>query len=163
MRCELDKQFFSQNTRGLNDDKEEELLDFMRINNIFASGIQETWRPGIGAPSIHDNNGYVVVHHGREQKRRKKGRFSGGVAIVLSPDAKKAWNSANSQTFHFGDRILAIRMHIPDEKKRLVKIFFVVAYFPIGAASPSMRQEFYLQFEQCITSCLADEVLTDRC
>lgn len=159
MRCELDKQFFSQNTRGLNDDKEEELLDFMRINNIFASGIQETWRPGIGAPSIHDNNGYVVVHHGREQKRRKKGRFSGGVAIVLSPDAKKAWNSANSQTFHFGDRILAIRMHIPDEKKRLVKIFFVVAYFPIGAASPSMRQEFYLQFEQCITSCLADEVL----
>ena len=32
MRCELDKQFFSQNTRRLNDDKEEELLDFMRIN-----------------------------------------------------------------------------------------------------------------------------------
>ena len=54
MRCELDKQFFSQNTRGLNDDKEEELLDFMRINNFFASGIQETWSSGIGAPSIHD-------------------------------------------------------------------------------------------------------------
>ena len=50
-------------------------------------------------------------------------------------------------------------MHIPDEKMQLVKIFFVVAYFPIGAASPSMRPEFYLQFEQCIPSCFADEVL----
>ena len=159
MRCELDKQFFSHNVRGFNADKEEELLDFMCENNIFACGIQETWRPGCDVPKVHENNGFVVVHHGREQKRRKKGRFSGGVAIVLSPDAKKAWSSANSQIFHFGDRILAIKMHLPDAKKRMVKILFVAAYFPIGAASTSVRQEFYSHFEHCISSCSDDDVL----
>jgi len=46
MRCELEKQFISQNVRGLCGDKEEEFLDFMRINNIFVCGIQETWRLG---------------------------------------------------------------------------------------------------------------------
>ena len=35
----------------------------------------------------------------------------------------------------------------------------MVAYFAIGAASHSVRQEFYLQFAQWIASCLADEVL----
>jgi len=88
------------------------------------------------------------------------------VAIVLSPDAKKAWNSANSQTFHFGDRILAIRMHIPDEKKRLVKIFFVVAYFPIGAASPSMRQEWVpdlmLELESSVRSVSNTAIKQDK-
>jgi len=43
-------------------------------------------------------------------------------------------------------------MHIPDEKKAL-------AYFLNCAPSPSMRQEIHLQFEQFITTCLADEVL----
>jgi len=99
------------------------------------------------------------VQHGSEKKRRKKGRISGGVAIILSPEAKKAWISAGSQVLHFGDRTLAVKMDIPDARKRVVKIFFVVAYFPIGAASTQVRQEFYSQFEQCISSCSADEVL----
>ena len=156
MRCELDKQFLSQNVRGLCSDKEEEFLDFMRTNNIFACGIQETWSIGSG---IFENNGFVVVKHGSEKKRRRKGRISGGVAIVLSPDAVKSWVSAGSQVLHFGDRILAVRLDIPDAKKRVVKVYFVSAYFPIGAASSQVRQELYLQFEQCISSCSADEVL----
>ena len=158
VRCELEKQlkFLSQNVRGLNHDKEEELVDFMCTNNIFACGIQETWRLG---SDITENNGFVVVQHGCEQKRRRKGRTSGGVAIILSPVAKKAWISAGSQFFHFGDRILAVRLNLPDAKKRLVKIFFVVAYFPIGAAKKQVRQDFFLQFEQCISSCSDEEVL----
>ena len=68
MRCELEKQFISQNVRGLCGDKEEEFLDFMRINNIFVCGIQETWRLG---SNISENNGFVVVQHGSEKKRRK--------------------------------------------------------------------------------------------
>ena len=60
VRCELEKQlkFLSQNVRGLNHDKEEELVDFMCTNNIFACGIQETWRLG---SDITENNGFVVV------------------------------------------------------------------------------------------------------
>jgi len=156
MRCELEKQFISQNVRGLCGDKEEEFLDFMRINNIFVCGIQETWRLG---SNISENNGFVVVQHGSEKKRRKKGRISGGVAIILSPEAKKAWISAGSQVLHFGDRTLAVKLDILDARNRVVKIFFVVAYFPIGAASTQVRQDFYSQFEQCISSCSADEVL----
>ena len=156
MRCELEKQFLSQNVRGFCGDKEEEFLDFMRTNNIFACGIQETWRLG---SNILENNGFIVVQHGFEKKRRRKGRISGGVAIILSQDANKAWISAGSQVLHFGDRILAVRLDISDAKKRVVKVFFVVAYFPIGAAAAHVRQEFYLRFEQCISSCSADEVL----
>jgi len=60
---------------------------------------------------------------------------------------------------HFGDRTLAVKLDIPDARKRVVKIFFLVAHFPIGAASAHVRQAFYSQFEQCISSCSADEVL----
>ena len=116
VRCELEKQFLSQNVRGLNHDKEEELIDFMCTNNIFACGIQETWRLG---SNITENNGFVVVQHGCEQKRRRKGRTSGGVAIILSPVAKKAWSAAGSQFFHFGDRILAVRLSLSDAKMRM--------------------------------------------
>ena len=93
VRCELEKQFLSQNVHSLNHDKEEELIDFMCTNNIFACGIQETWRLG---SDITENNGFVVVQHGCEQKRRLKGRTSGNMAIILSPDAKKAWNLTES-------------------------------------------------------------------
>ncbi len=41
MRCELEKQFISQNVRGLCADKEEKFLDFMRINNIFVCGFKK--------------------------------------------------------------------------------------------------------------------------
>ncbi len=119
-------------------------------------GIHETWRLG---SDITENNGFVVVQDGCEQKRRRKGRTSGGVAIILSPVAKKAWISAGSQFFHFGDRILAVRLNLLDAKKRLVNIFLVVAYFPIGAAKNQVRQDFFLQFEQRISSCSDEEVL----
>ena len=46
VRCELVKQFLSLNSRGLNHDEVEELMDFMYTNKIFACGVQETWRLG---------------------------------------------------------------------------------------------------------------------
>ncbi len=39
-------QILSQNTQGLNTDKEEMILDVMKLKNIFAYSIQETWRIG---------------------------------------------------------------------------------------------------------------------
>ena len=74
----------------------------MCTNNIFACGIQESRRL---RSDIAKSIGFVVLQYGFEQKRRRNRRFSGSVTIVLSPDAKNAWNSAGSQVFHFLDRI----------------------------------------------------------
>ena len=128
----------------------------MRRESIFAAGIQESWRLG---SNIFDNRGLLIVQHGNARKNRKNGRVSGGVAIVLSPEAKRAFVAAGSQVLNFGERILAVRLKLVDAKKRTVNILFVSAYFPVGAASPTIRQEFYLELERCIASCSENEIL----
>jgi hypothetical protein len=91
-------QILSQNTQGFNEDKEEIILALMQQKNIFAYAIQETWRLG---NEISEKYGYYVIQHGSES-RPKKGHPSGGVAIILSPDAIRAWIKAGSSVLHFG-------------------------------------------------------------
>ena len=74
MRRELEKlQFFSLNTRGLGDEKIEELLRAMRKKNIFAFAIQETWRLG---QDEFVKDGFRIL-----TSNRSAGRKRGGVAI----------------------------------------------------------------------------------
>jgi hypothetical protein len=67
-------------------------------------------------PQPHENNGFVVVDRGRIQPRRRRGVYSGGVAIDLSPDAEKSRCAANLEFLHFGRLILAIKMLLRDTK-----------------------------------------------
>jgi hypothetical protein len=80
-------QILSQNTQGLNTDKEEMILDVMKQKNIFAYSIQETWRIG---NEISEKYGYYIIQHGSDSKSNGKGRVSGGVAIILSPAAVRS-------------------------------------------------------------------------
>jgi hypothetical protein len=80
-------QILSQNTQGLNEDKEEITLAIMQQKDIFAYAIQAAWRCG---NEISDIYGYYIIQHGSDSKP-SKGSLSGGVAIILSPDAVRAW------------------------------------------------------------------------
>ncbi len=80
-------------------------------------------------------------------------KTSGGVATILSPFAQKAKSAAGSQYFNFCDRIYTVWPNPPDAKKRLVKIFFAVAYFSNEAEKTQLRQDNLLQFEKHISSC----------
>lgn len=152
MRRELrNLQLFSQNAQGLNDDKFEELLAFMRKSSCFAFAVQETWRKG---QSSVENQGFVMQCNGVSS-----GASRGGVAIVLSPQAVEAWIAAGSSVMYFGPRIIAVKFKLFDSKKREMVVRFVSAYAPVSSTSQKVRDEYLDDLQRCIMSCNDDEVL----
>ena len=97
--------FVSQNTRGFNVNKEEELIDCWQKNKVYAGCIQETWRTG---KESWENGGFVFIHNGLAKKPCSRG--AQGVAIVLGPEARQAWEKAGSQQICIGHRIVAARL-----------------------------------------------------
>jgi len=87
------------------------------------------------------NYGFLVIQHGSDVQP-SKGHPSGGVAIILSPDARKAWIAAGSSVSHFGNRILAIKLELLDANQKPITVVLVSAYALIGAAKENISQEF---------------------
>jgi len=148
-------QILSQNTRGFNDEKEETILALMQQKQTFAYAVQETWKLG---NELYEKYGFLVIQHGSNVKPLK-GHPSGGVAIILSPEARKAWVAAGSCVQHFGDRILAIKLELLDAYEKPVTVVLVSAYAPIGAAKESIRQDFATELERCMEAPKSNEVL----
>ena len=83
----------TQNVRGLTSSvKFESLIDRMIQLNMHACCVQETWLIGNWTRKIQD---FYVFHHNYDEKK-KKGRVTGGVAIILSPRGVEAWKDAGS-------------------------------------------------------------------
>jgi exonuclease III len=152
---ELTINIFSQNVRGLQrDEYVEESTRWMAQNNAFVTCMQETWKLG---DTLEETNSMLIMNHGPKEKLCKRGSL--GVAIALSPDARKAWERAGSQRLYFGLRIIATRLRIIDNASRPLMIFLVSAYSPTGAAPQAEREEYAAQLQQCINSCRKGEVL----
>ena len=61
-------------------------------NNTDAYLVQETWLTGNWEKEVR---GYLVIHHNHDKdKKKKRGREKRGVAIVLSPYFRKAYERA---------------------------------------------------------------------
>ena len=71
------------------------VLALMQQKNIFAYAVQETWKRG---DALYEKYGFLVIQHGSDVQP-SKGHPSGGVAIILSPDARKAWIAAGSSVY----------------------------------------------------------------
>ena len=158
MRCELNLSILSMNVRGgFKGEKVEELKQHMTKHRFFAATIQETW---VAGTSICDNDQFLILGRGVDvdSQKGKKGHPSGGVAIVLCPEAVEAWKKAGSQVLYFGDRIIAVSLVVCDEKLKLVKLFLVSAYSPIGAADKAIRVQYYADLEKCFRACKHDQV-----
>ena len=136
----------SQNVRGFSDEKEEEIIDCMGKHKIWAACLQETWRT---TKASWENNGYTFLHNGLDVKPCARG--AQGVAIVLGPDARIAWEKAGSQQLYFGTRIVATRLKLIDATNRSLDIFLVSAYAPDSSRPVGEHEEFEMhkQLQQC--------------
>jgi len=75
---------------------------------------------------------------------------SQGVGIILSPAARRAWESAGSITHdNYGSQILAVRLQVKDSQNRELFVFLVSAYAPIGKADQSDWDNFFTNLSQC--------------
>ena len=94
--------------------------------------------------------GWALITHGLQTAVCARG--SQGVGILLSPEAKVAWEKAGCDTFTFGDRILAVRLLLRDEKGRTAYTWIISAYAPVSSMTEDI--EVYLgHLQECIDHC----------
>ena len=89
---------------------------------------------------MHKNDGFTFLEYRLAEKVCRHG--SQGAAIALSPDARKAWERAESQRRTFSERILVTRFIVLDAQKRLLTTFLVSAYAP-DSGRPVDEREAY--------------------
>ena len=65
-----------------------------------------------------------------------------GVALVLSPQATKAWGRLGQPITRFGPRILSVRLKLVDKHAHQRHITLVSAYAPHWERSQSDRDAF---------------------
>ena len=150
------KRFVSHNCRGLNDkqkDRIEAWVEWGRTKKVHAACLQETWRAGGGEET---NQGWMLIHHGLKEPVCKRG--SQGVAVLLSPEAKVAWEKAGGEISRFGDRILAVRLQTKDGAGRKRIVYLVSAYAPVSSDTAG-RAKFKKHLQECLDECRRGEWL----
>ena len=137
---QLSNQYVSilyQNLRSLKKTGKE-AENIFRIKGLFAAMFQETWKAG---SEVRENEGITFLvldlEHGLATKVCPCG--SQGVAIALGPEARKAWERADSLRITFGSQILATRLTIMDQQRRPVRLFLASAYAPDTSRTPEER------------------------
>ena len=132
----------------------EEVIGWLRSVNGYAACLQESWKLG---DTVEKHKEFLILNHGPTTKLCRRGSL--GVSIVLSWKARREWEAAGSQVLYFGIRIIVIRLHCKDAKGKVVKLFLVSAYSPIGAAPAAEREDYATQLQLCFNACGEDEVL----
>ena len=67
---------------------------------------------------------------------------SSSVAIVLGPEARRAWEKAGSQQIYFGQRIVAARLKTLDPNGRPMNIVLASTYAPDSSRAIGEHEEF---------------------
>ena len=114
--------------------KEAEIILRTKDRRLLAAMFQETWKAG---SEVRENEGITFLEHGLATKVCPRG--CQGIAIALGPDARKTWEQESSLRLKPGPRIVATRLTIIDQHKRLVSLFLVSAYAPDTSQSPEKR------------------------
>ena len=146
--CPANGTIYTQNVQGLTGkDKRLEslvdpIVDLMINNNIMVYCIQETWTLGSGITLVR---GHRVLRHNQDERAiGTKGRIPGGVAIILSPPAAKAWIAAGSKPqittqmdSPFVGRFIRVKLRYPrinQYKKKVrgnITLFIASIYHPV--------------------------------
>jgi hypothetical protein len=135
--------------------KRDELAHSMKKHNVDATCLQETWNAEDEDFIIH---GYHFFLHGGPSRR-------GGVGIVLSPKAIKAWERAGqpdpikSGNVAGRERTISIELHYLDGANQIVKYFLVSSYAPCTKQYDNTEEykEYLLNLEEKILQkCPAD-------
>ena len=136
-----------QNVRGLTTLKLEKLVQFMKERRLLATCLMETWRVTTQGLEIEEIDGFVIIHHGEPAKSCNRGR--NGVAIILSPEARAAWEIGGSKERHGSTgRVLTVR--IPLEGAKFLTV--CAAYAPTSGQPSAIRQAFFDEVPTLIRS-----------
>jgi len=148
---------YSQNSRGLRDDKLEEVLATMKEKNIFAWCVQESWRIKMEQLDHHDT-GCLSINHGPDEKLCRRGSL--GVMIILSPLAKAAYERGGCKKKVYGLRIVSVLLVMEDEKGKTIKLRLVSAYAPTSSATDDKHDMFRGHLRQVVQDAQRqDEIL----
>lgn len=90
-----------QNVRGLTPLKLEKAIQFMMDHRILITCLMETWHSTPHGCEVQEVGQHLVVHHGEKEKTCRRGR--NGVAIILSPEARAAWEARGSKISYNGN------------------------------------------------------------
>ena len=155
-KAKIREEIVSQNLLGLK--SEARLEDFFfsfKSRGLLAACVQETWRTG---KDTLENGGCLLFLSGLKEMKSNRGEQ--GVGIALSEHGVAAWKEAGSVLHNdFGGRIIAIRLQLRDAKGKLVCIFLVSAYCPIGSSDPEKWEEFLAQLDSCVARKVRGDVL----
>jgi hypothetical protein len=105
------------NAHGWNSSiKIESTIHMMAVRNVHVCTLQETWSKGNWEREVR---GYLIIHHNYDERDcdwSKRGRERRGVAIILSPYFKKAYERAGRPT------PITTPLDDPDYKGRFVGV-----------------------------------------
>ena len=146
---------WTQNVQGLvREDKLFELFHAVKDRNAYAVCIQETWREGNGCEQLQQGDQVGIFAAGKVKTGKGRGRR--GVGIILSKAANEALGRATlkGKAIHddLGDRVLAVRLIMENERGEEQGIFLVSAYAPNGDSLSS--QEDWGAFYSSLGACL---------
>ena len=107
---------FGQNVRGLTTLKLTKVIQFIKDRRILIAALQETWRATKDGVEIEETqDGYLIIHHGEAKRSCKRGR--NGVAIILSPKARTAWELGEKKMdFNGNGCVLTVRLALEEGK-----------------------------------------------
>ena len=144
----------SQNLQGdKRREKIETLINVMRDHKHDIACIQETHLPGTYEKYISE---FYFMHHGPESQAGTRG--SGGVGIILSPRAFKAWKEAGQEAPHLSGiiagttRFIGTTLRFIDQNEKPMDIFISSIYHPSDKSNPSENATNITTFHSKITS-----------
>jgi len=91
------------------------------------------------------------------------GATARGLAVVLGPEARKAWEKAGCQRPDFGSRIVAVRLEIAQSgrKRRSIMIVLVSAYAPDSGRPTEEHVDYEMQKQRLYDSIGRYEVMVE--
>ena len=110
----------------------------MKRQRLLITAIMETWRVTKQEMEIEEIDGFLIIHHGETAKSCNRGR--NGVTIILSPEARAAWELGGSKEWH-GSTGRALTVRIPLEGRKSLTV--CSAYAPTSGHTSAARQAFY--------------------
>jgi len=87
----------------------------MKEQRLLVTCLMETWRVTPQGWESEEMDGFLIIHHGETAKLCNRGRNV--VAIILSPEARAAWELGGSWVRHSSNgRVITVRLSIEGGK-----------------------------------------------
>lgn len=135
-----------------------EITRQMNTDNNYASLLQKTWLPSIQLQLPQEGSTYHFVS-AEHAKPKGNGRYNGGVGIILSPMAYRAWQSHDRWMAHFGLNIIAMKLKIrtgskSHKAKHTKRVYLVSGYSPCNPEIEKAEMKAYLKnLQECLKQC----------